>query len=116
MSENSPLTPEQFLAGLDSGACWTVRYIDPSGFEVQLSIEAPSGTEAMRKGQLVIERLKEIQCSPIVHSSSIPTSNEPDREDESICPIHHTPLRLYQKNGHKWYAHKTKEGQWCRGV
>lgn len=112
MSENSP---EQFIPDLDTSAIWTVRFVDPSGFEVQLSIEAPSGTEAMRKGQLVIERLKEIQCSPVVRNNPNPMAKVQDQDNQLTCPIHHTPMRLFQKNGRSWHAHKTESGIWCKG-
>ncbi len=115
MSENSHLIPEQYVPDLDTSAVWTVKYVDPSGFVCQLSLEAASGTEVMRKGQLVIERLKETQCSPVVRNNSNAQSQDEDVKGESICRRHHCEMRLYQKNNRSWYAHKTQDGHWCNG-
>ncbi len=115
MLENSRFTPEQFVPDLDSSAVFTVRYIDPSGFEVQLSIEAPTGTEAMKKGQLVIERLKETQCSPLNRKNQAATIEETITNSDSFCPIHQVEMKLWEKRNKTWYSHKTPDGRWCNG-
>jgi len=114
MSETSPLSPEQYLAGLDTSAIWTVRYIDPSGFECQLSLEASSGSEVLKKAQVAIERLKESQCSSIARCPSTHSLKDEEKEEAHLCPIHHIPMRLWQKNGRSWYSHRWN-GSWCKG-
>ena len=115
MLNNSHYPPEQFVPDLDTSAVWTVRYIDPSGFEVQLSIEASTGTEAMRKGQIVIERLKETQCSPINRDNKETSMKEESTNSESFCPIHQVEMKQWEKRNKTWYSHKTPDGRWCNG-
>jgi len=113
--ENPLLSPVSDGSGLDSSAIWTVRYIDPSGFECQLSLEGSSGIEVLKKAESAIERLKESQCSSIVrYPASSPDKEEEIKEDEHLCPIHQTPMKLWQKNGRSWYSHRWN-GSWCKG-
>lgn len=114
MSENLHVTPEQFIPDLDTAAVWTVRYIDPSGFECQLSLEGSSGSEVLKKAQGAVEYLKETQCAPIHRINPTSTVKE-EEDDESICVKHQCAMRLYHKNNRSWYAHRTKDGQWCNG-
>jgi hypothetical protein len=115
MSENSHLIPEQYVPDLDTGAIWTVKYVDPSGFECQLSIEASSGSEVLRKAQLVVEYFKEKQFAPILRVPSLPISKLDDKDEVHRCFLHGgVPLKRWEKNGNVWYAHKF-EGRWCRG-
>ena len=115
MLENSRFTPEQFVPDLDSSAVFTVRYLDPSGFEVQLSIEAPTATEVLKKGQLVIERLKETQCSPLNRNNQTLALEETITNSESFCQIHQVEMRQWDKHGRTWFSHKTSDGRWCKG-
>jgi hypothetical protein len=113
--ENPLLSPVAETPELDTCAIWTVRYIDPSGFECQLSLEGSSGIEVLKKAESAIERLKEAQCSSIVRvPTSTPDKEEEKKEDEHLCPIHQIPMKLWQKNGRSWYSHRWN-GSWCKG-
>lgn len=112
--ENPLLSPVAENAGLDSSAIWTVRYSDPSGFECQLSLEGSSGIEVLKKAEAAIERLKECQCSPVTRNPAISSEKDEEKEDEHLCPIHQVPMKLWQKNGKRWYSHKV-DGRWCKG-
>jgi len=115
MSESSS-TVEQIVADLDSSATWSVKYLDPTGFECLLSIEASTGVDALKKAQRALERLLESQCKPVAHKNIDPTLDEKKQRDESICPVHHVVMKKWEKNGRKWFAHKTNDGLWCKGV
>jgi hypothetical protein len=115
MSENMNLSPELNVSDLESNATWSVRYLDPSGFECLLSLDAGSGLDVLKKGQRALERLLEGDCTPVVHKAAETIQQEKENADEAICPLHHMPMKQWQKNGRKWYAHKTAEGQWCKG-
>lgn len=113
--ENPLLSPVAETMDLESSAIWTVRYIDPSGYECQLSLEARTGVEALTKSQLAIEKLKENQCVPLSQKSSNSQVKVPESKDEAPrCSIHDVPMRRWEKNGKVWYAHKEND-HWCRG-
>jgi len=48
----------------EASATWSIRYIDPSGFECLLSIQAETGAEALRKAEVAITHLTEAKCIP----------------------------------------------------
>jgi hypothetical protein len=114
MSETSPVSPESYLASLDTSAIWTVRYIDPSGFECQLSLEGSSGSEVLKKAQAAIERLKESQCSSIHRSTPMTKTKEDSKEDEILCPLHGIKMKRWSKGDRSWYSHRW-QGGWCKG-
>lgn len=114
--ENPLLSPVAETANLESSAIWTVRYIDASGYECQLSLEARTGMEALNKAQLAIEKLKESQCIPLSQRSSNSQGKAPESENQNPrCSIHNVPMRRWEKNGKVWYAHKADD-HWCRGL
>ena len=46
-------------------ATWSVRYIDPSGFECILSLQGETGAEVLKKSEGAISYLTETNCLPI---------------------------------------------------
>lgn len=114
MLENSRFTPEQFVPDIDTAAVWTIRYLDPSGFECQLSLEASSGSDVLKKARGAVEYLKETQCSPILRVPTIPLSKVNDNDEVHRCLLHNVPMKRWEKNGKIWHAHKF-EDHWCRG-
>lgn len=113
--ENPLLSPVAETADLESSAIWTIRYLDSSGFECQLSLEARTGVEALNKSQLAIEKLKESQCIPLSQRSSNSQVKVPESKDEAPrCSIHDVPMRRWEKGDKVWYSHKV-DGRWCRG-
>jgi hypothetical protein len=114
MVENSILPTDQVIPEVDSVATWSVRFVDPSGFECQLSLEAGSGIDVLKKAQLALERLLEINCTPAIRTASNPTAKDQENGKESFCPIHKVEMKLWKKNGRSWYSHKV-DGSWCKG-
>ena len=108
-------------------ATWTTRYLDPSGFECILSIQAETGIQVIKKAEGAITHLTELKCLPLQtghhngngHEQEIKaeTNAEVKIEDnpgKHICPIHHIEMTRWTKNGRSWYAHRWDNG-WCKG-
>jgi len=110
----------------EAPASWNTRYVDPNGFECQITLRCETGVEVLEKAAAATGYLLENGCTPYVYSRSgyRPTENkaqEPgdngnskDNNDPSWCPIHECIMKRWNKNGRSWYSHKTEDG-WCRG-
>jgi hypothetical protein len=106
---------------------WNTRYIDPNGFECQLTIRAENGTELLEKAGKAIAYLLSNACTPYTYyrngSHQVERKAEENKLEEqksngndnpAWCPIHKCEMKRWDKNGRVWYSHKTAEG-WCRG-
>ena len=108
-------------------ATWTTRYLDPSGFECMLSIQAETGIQVIKKAEGAITHLTELNCLPLHPGNH--NGHEQEKEPKSdatvevkqepntgkpICPIHHIEMTRWTKNGRSWYAHRWENG-WCKG-
>jgi hypothetical protein len=112
----------------EATATWTTRYVDPSGFECLLSIQAESGSEVLTKAQGALERLGELKCVP--HTQRQPDNGNEQKKLEKqaptvqvkretntgkvMCPIHNIEMTLWTKGTRSWYSHRWKDG-WCNG-
>jgi hypothetical protein len=112
--QNLLVPPVGDLSELDTSAIWTVRYLDPSGFECQLSIEGSTGTEVLKKALSAIDKLKESQCIPITRGQTPAQDTEHYKEEELQCPIHKVKMSRWSKGNRTWYSHRW-EGGWCKG-
>lgn len=115
MNENSSITPEQVLQELEGSAFWSVKYLNPNGFLCQLSLEASTGIEVLKRAQSALEHLKGMQCVPIQKVAELKENESSSKSDTSFCSIHHTQMKLWHKDGRSWYAHKSPDSGWCRG-
>ena len=109
-------------------ATWTTRYLDPSGFECMLSLQAETGIQVIKKAEGAIAHLTELKCLPLHpgdHNGN-GQENEPKSDTTAVvkndgnpgkvmCPLHHVPMTRFTKNGHSWYAHRMDNGIWCKG-
>ena len=108
-------------------ATWTTRYLDPSGFECVLSIQAETGIQVIKKAEGAIAHLIELKCLPLhpgnhngngqKEASKSDTTTVVKQDDNSgkvICPVHGVPMQKWTKNGRSWYAHRWDDG-WCKG-
>jgi hypothetical protein len=102
------------LSDLGNSAVWMVRYMAPSGFICQLSLEARSGSEVLLRGQLAMVKLLESGCIPVERKLDTvqPTQG---KDDPVVCPIHKTTMHLCRKGERSWHAHKLENGKWCTG-
>jgi hypothetical protein len=112
---------------IEATSTWSTRYIDPSGFECLLSIQAETGSEALKKAESAISHLLEAECAPL-HKNA-PNGNHKENGNNSkgtvlvktggngknpICPIHDIEMQKWSKNGRIWYSHRWEDG-WCQG-
>ena len=127
MTEKSVGLVEGEVGYSEALATWMTRYLDPSGFECMLSIQAETGTQVIKKAEGAIVHLSEMKCLPLhpgnhngngqEKASTSETTVEVKQDDNSgktICPIHHVEMTRWSKNGRTWYAHRWENG-WCKG-
>jgi len=122
--ENSSSSFESTSGYTEAISTWSVRYLD-RGFECILSIQAESGSEALKKAVGAIEHLIEAQCIPLHKDSpNRPLSANGEKSEpimmiqsdgkNPICPLHGVEMQKWSKNGRVWYAHRW-EDYWCHG-
>ncbi|MGI6276846.1 MAG: hypothetical protein ACOYKH_04160 [Brevefilum fermentans] len=125
---NAVESPGDRSFGYSEGtATWATRYIDPSGFECMLSLQAESGLEALRKAESALAHLKDAQCIPLRKDSpesAKKSFNKPSGatvlikpegdEKNPTCPLHGVEMQKWSRNGRTWYSHRW-EGGWCNG-
>jgi len=111
----------------EATATWATRYIDPSGFECILSLQAENGSQALKKAESAIAHLTEAQCIPI-HKNSHEGNNvgtgkqfgrtvlvKPEGDEKNpTCPLHDVEMQKWTRNGRIWYSHHWEDG-WCNG-
>lgn len=108
-------------------ASWTTRYLDTSGFECQLSLEAETGADVLKKAEAAIAYLSESKCIPLplIPRKSNGQGKEPNTgstkeiqkvgpSGNPICPIHGIEMKRWTKGDRTWYSHRW-EGGWCKG-
>lgn len=127
MVEQSAGLTTRELGYSEALAIWMTRYVDISGYQCQLTLEAESGAELMKKAQGAIAYLTECKCTPLPlgnHNGNgqgkdpnpVP-AKETQKESQSrnqLCPIHGTPMKRWTKGERSWFSHKV-DGRWCRG-
>ena len=113
----------------EAPASWNTKYVDPSGFECQITLRAENGLELLEKAKSAIAYLLKSGCIPSVFNkgnnhqpkpngtsepSDIPGTNGNEASDHSWCSIHQVEMRKWQKDGKVWYSHKIGN-TWCSG-
>ena len=125
----------------EAPASWNTRYIDPNGFECQITLRGETGSELLEKAASAIAYLLKNGCTPYVYrpnarptseakstpakSHVTPETNGTNGTDGTYgtnsryanpawCPIHQCEMKRWDKNGRVWYSHKV-DGQWCSG-
>jgi hypothetical protein len=110
-------------SSIESPASWNTRYLDPSGFECQLTLRGETGQELLERAQGAINFLLSVGCVPAAngkstnHHASTPEQSQPNGNngnDRSFCPIHSCTMRKWEKDGRVWFSHKVGD-QWCTG-
>jgi hypothetical protein len=113
----------------EAPASWNTRYVDPNGFECQITLRGETGSELLEKAAIAISYLLQNGCAPYVfyrngNSTTLSKSNGELKEDDqsngkdkdspSWCPIHQCEMRRWDKNSRVWYSHKV-DNKWCNG-
>ncbi len=109
----------------EAPASWNTQYIDPNGFECQITLRGESGSELLDKATIAIAYLLKNACIPYTfyRNGSRQTENkteenkteiEKNEDNPAWCPIHQCEMKKWNKNGRVWYSHKV-DGKWCSG-
>ena len=115
----------------EAPASWNTRYINPEGFECQLTIRGEKGAEVLEKASAALAHLLKSDCIPYAYhcknhralQASVDDAkgngngNANDasaNHDASFCPIHQCEMRRWEKDGRIWYSHKVN-GERCKG-
>jgi hypothetical protein len=118
----------------EAPASWNTRYVDPNGFECQITLRGDSGSELLEKATNAINYLLKNGCTPYVFyrngSRQVDSKSETDKKystqsngsngsngtnsNPAWCPIHQCEMKRWDKNGRVWYSHKV-DGHWCNG-
>ena len=127
--------PINELSFSEAPASWNTRYLDPNGFECQITLRGDTGAELLERAASAIAYLLKNGCLPYVYRSnysrkdnSTSDSNEAkggaakangnsqnnNNDNPAWCPIHQCEMKRWDKDGRVWYSHKV-DGTWCRG-
>jgi hypothetical protein len=111
----------------EAPASWNTKYVDPNGFECQITLRGESGSELLDKAANAINYLLKNGCTPYMYyrngsrqpESKVEESKKEDvkndgKDNPSWCPIHQCEMKRWDKDGRVWYSHKA-DGEWCRG-
>ena len=111
----------------EAPASWNTKYVDPNGFECQITLRGETGSDLLEKAANAINYLLKNGCTPYVfyrNGSQKPATKTEESKQEDIkpdgkdnpawCPIHECEMKRWDKNGRVWYSHKA-DGEWCSG-
>ena len=111
----------------EAPASWNTKYVDPNGFECQITLRGETGSDLLEKAANAINYLLKNGCTPYVYyrnGSQKPATKTEESKQEDIksdgkdnpawCPIHQCEMKRWDKNGRVWYSHKA-DGEWCSG-
>ncbi len=117
----------------EAPASWNTRYLDPNGFECQITLRGETGQELLEKAASAIAFLLKNGCTPYVYRSNGARKDNGDTQETkngdakangngnngsehnpSWCPIHQCEMKRWDKEGRVWYSHKV-DGKWCSG-
>jgi hypothetical protein len=113
----------------EAPASWNTRYVDPNGFECQITLRGETGSELLEKAASAISYLLKNGCTPYVFyrngSRQVDSKTDEGKKDDaqrngsgkdnpSWCPVHQCEMKRWDKDGRVWYSHKV-DGGWCNG-
>jgi len=130
MTEQTP-TQTPTITFQEAPASWNTRYIDPAGFDCQLTLRDVSGSTLLKKASAALKALLDEGCTPsyspkyngnnVTNNTSTPASKPaeaPKLADGSVdpawCAIHGVAMSRHEKDGQVWYSHKDGEN-YCKG-
>ena len=129
MTSNNHNNKKDQLVFPEAPASWNTRYVDPEGFECQITLRGESGLELLEKASSATSYLLKNGCTP--YSYNRYGGRQPDgskngteqgnsngdnghQDDPSWCLIHQCDMKRWERDGRVWYSHKVN-GTWCKG-
>jgi hypothetical protein len=97
----------------EAPASWNTRYIDPSGFECQLTLRSASGADLLKKAGAALSALVDAGCTPTVNNQ--PNGRPHEQPAMTVCEFHNAEMKRHEKDGQVWYSHKLADGSYCKG-
>lgn len=101
----------------EAPASWNTRYIDPSGFECQLTLRAGSGADLLKKAGAALGVLVAAGCTPAMAKPTNGNGNghPADHPAIMVCELHNAEMKKHERDGQTWYSHKLATGDYCKG-
>ena len=106
----------------EAPASWNTRYVDPNGFECQLTLRAETGQALLDKVSGAIAYLLKNECQSYSYRGNNRINNQATQKSNgkeqngnpSWCSIHKCEMKRWEKDGKVWYSHKVND-EWCNG-
>jgi hypothetical protein len=106
----------------DEPASWSTHYMDPSGFECELTLRAANGADLLKKAGAALLNLVNAGCQPVQRVANIGGGSKPieapkmpdGSPDPTWCTIHGLAMSRHEKNGQIWFSHKVGD-DYCKG-
>jgi hypothetical protein len=106
--EEPPPTPAPTAPLPEAPASVNVR-VTIQGREVQLTLRGVSEDEVLTRLERVLARYPVPQAPAPALSPQVPAV-----QGQGWCAVHNTAMQAQEKDGRRWFSHKTEQG-WCKG-
>ena len=129
MTINHQLPNVKVVPFTEAPASWNTRYVDPNGFECQITLRAETGSELLEKVSGAITYLLNNDCVPYSYNRGGyrgPANNKSkatkggnnsgknQSDDPAWCQTHQCEMKRWEKDGRIWFSHKVDD-DWCKG-
>ena len=94
---------------------WNTKYIDPRGFQCQLTLRGNTGYQLFDKVDAALDRLLESECRPYPDNRPTKQAKPLSVHNPTFCYLHDVQMDRYEKDGRSWYSHKHGDS-WCKGI
>ena len=111
-------TPTPIANYLEAPASWNTKYLDPSGFECQITLRDTSGANLLKKASAALLALVNAGCTPVAYKPAANGNGNgkaQEQPDMMVCELHNAEMKKHEKDGQAWYSHKLADGTYCKG-
>jgi hypothetical protein len=128
MTDTTPTQTTPTITFQEAPASWNTRYVDPAGFDCQLTLRDTSGSALLKKAGAALKALIDDGCTPYYpkynggNGNSAVAASKPAEApkladgsvDPAWCAVHGVAMSRHEKDGQVWYSHKDGEN-YCKG-
>lgn len=88
--------------------------VSPQGYEVHFQLNGEKVYEGAVK---LLAALNKDGFMPKMMYQGSPkgNGNGAGKGAQKLCPLHKTPMQLYENGNGAWFSHGLDDGNWCRG-